>query len=102
MDISPKEHVDVMAQFQKYVDNSISKTINVPNSFSLNETAKIIEYAYELACKGITIYRDGCRESQALMTKTQTKLSAFRQEDVSDSVQTLVENLVEDLYSDDL
>jgi ribonucleoside-diphosphate reductase alpha chain len=100
MDISPIEHVKVMAVFQKYVDNSISKTINVPSNFTLQETADIILFAHRLACKGITIYRDGCRSSQALTTKTQTKLSAFKDDDFSQSIQDVVEDVVEDVVGE--
>lgn len=102
MDISPQEHVKVMAEFQKYIDNSISKTINLPHSYSLKEVANIIFLAHELKCKGITVYRDGCRDLQALFTKTQTKLSAFEDDDVSESVQEVVEDLVEELIIDNL
>ncbi len=77
MDISPGEHLKVMATFQEYVDNSISKTINLPNKATREDVADIIQQAHALHCKGITLYRDGCREDQALAVKRQTRLSAF-------------------------
>jgi ribonucleoside-diphosphate reductase alpha chain len=80
MDISPQDHLRVMATFQEYVDNSISKTINLPRSASREDVAAIIVQAHELQCKGITLYRDGCREDQALAVKKQTRLSAFEEE----------------------
>jgi ribonucleoside-diphosphate reductase alpha chain len=80
MDISPLQHLNVMATFQEYVDNSISKTINLPNHASVKEVEQILLSAFELKCKGVTLYRDGCRSDQALNTKTQTRLSAFEDE----------------------
>ena len=80
MDVSPLDHVRVMAAFQKGVDNSISKTINLPHETSMDEIAKIIWTAHDLSCKGITVYRDACREDQVLSARTQTRLSAFEEE----------------------
>lgn len=77
MDVSPMEHLDVMATFQEFVDNSISKTINLPNKATVEEIKEVIFKAHELHCKGLTFYRDGCREEQALQSRTQTRLSAF-------------------------
>ncbi len=80
MDISPQAHLQVMATFQKYIDNSISKTINLPNEATVQEVMSILTRAWKLKCKGITIYRDGCRNDQVLATKTQTRLYAFEEE----------------------
>lgn len=78
MDIKPIEHLRVMAMFQKYVDNSISKTINLPRNATYDDVSEIFLMAYELHCKGITIYRDGCRGDQVLQTsKKQMKLNVF-------------------------
>ena len=77
MDISPQEHLKVMATFQEFVDNSISKTINLPASASVDDVKQLFIEAYKLHCKGITIYRDGSRSDQALNVRTQTRLSAF-------------------------
>lgn len=77
MDIVPLDHLRVMAAFQEFVDNSISKTINLPNETTVQEVINIYLEAWKLKCKGITIYRDGCRFDQVLGTKTQTRLYAF-------------------------
>jgi ribonucleoside-diphosphate reductase alpha chain len=65
-DISWKDHIRVQATFQQYVDSSISKTINMPNSATEKDVADAIFMAWELKCKGLTVYRDGSREKQVL------------------------------------
>ncbi|NUQ03977.1 MAG: adenosylcobalamin-dependent ribonucleoside-diphosphate reductase [Anaerolineae bacterium] len=69
MELTPEEHVRVQAAIQRWVDSSISKTANVPNSYTVEQTRQLYEYMYELGCKGGTIYRDGSRSEQVLILK---------------------------------
>ena len=61
-EITPEKHIDIQAKFQEYIDNSISKTINLPKNYSLEKTKEIFINAWQKDLKGITIYRDGSRE----------------------------------------
>lgn len=87
-DISPVDHVRMQGTVQRAFDdggqhaaNSLSKTINLPNSATIDDVKSAYEEAYKTGCKGITVYRDGSRQFQVLST---SKKKAKKEEEASD------------------
>lgn len=72
-DIPPKNHLEVLAIIQRYVDLSCSKTINLPHDSTVKDIEKIYLEAWEKGIKGVTVYRDGSRENQTLSVSREEK-----------------------------
>lgn len=68
-DITPEEHVRMQAAIQAFVDNSISKTCNFPRTATEDDVAQAYQLAWELGCKGLTVYVTGSRDKVVLETK---------------------------------
>lgn len=82
MELSAEDHIRVQAVIQKWVDSSISKTANAPADFTVEDTKKLYELAFDLGCKGVTIYRDGSRDEQVLSVETKAKKEEVSEEKV--------------------
>jgi ribonucleoside-diphosphate reductase alpha chain len=76
LDIEPEWHLRMQSAFQKFTDNAVSKTVNLPRTSSQDDIYQIYWAAYEQGCKGVTVYRDGCKQEQVLSTGQQQQARA--------------------------
>ncbi len=95
-----KDRIQVQAHWQKYIDASISSTVNLPEETTVDEVEELYLYAWEQGLKGITIYRDGCARSGILITD-KTKKKEAAETDPQKRIQQLQDE-INDIVNDSL
>jgi len=104
MDLSPEAHADVQCVIQRWIDSSISKTVNAPKGYTVDQVKKVYERLYKGGAKGGTVYVDGSRDTQVLSLKAEE--NTFEDDieaDVEQNNQKVVlMNTVQDIRSTDV
>ena len=78
--INPFNRVDVQARWQQYIDASISSTVNLPENTTVEEVEELYKYAWEMGCKGLTIFREGCARTAILNSSSEKPKEELKEE----------------------
>jgi ribonucleoside-diphosphate reductase alpha chain len=102
MELSPEAHADVQCVIQRWIDSSISKTVNAPKGYSVEQVEKVYERLYRGGAKGGTVYVDGSRESQVLTLKAEENHFEDKHEHDKVKQHVVLVDTISDLRSTDV
>lgn len=100
MELAPEAHADVQCVIQRWVDSSISKTVNAPQGYTVEQVQKVYERLYNGGAKGGTVYVDGSRDSQVLTLKAEE--NSHQEEHHHDIPKVVLVETIQDLRSTDV
>lgn len=101
MELSPEAHADVQCVIQRWIDSSISKTVNAPKGYSVEQVEKVYERLYKGGAKGGTVYVDGSRDAQVLTLKAEENDSTDIDEE-SEQQPVVIVNTIQDVRATDV
>lgn len=100
MSLSPEAHADVQCIIQRWIDSSISKTVNAPRGYSVKQVESVYERLYKGGAKGGTVYVDGSRDAQVLTLKAEENvMETEMEEEVIEQRKVVLINTIQDLRS---
>ncbi|CAM3123291.1 vitamin B12-dependent ribonucleotide reductase [Filibacter tadaridae] len=100
MSLAPEAHADVQCIIQRWIDSSISKTVNAPRGYSVEQVESVYERLYKGGAKGGTVYVDGSRDSQVLTLKAEeNEMDSDYVEEVIEQQKIVLVNTIQDLRS---
>ncbi|PLT34736.1 response regulator SirA [Bacillus sp. V5-8f] len=103
MDLAPEAHADVQCIIQRWIDSSISKTVNAPKGYTVDQVEKVYERLYKGGAKGGTVYVDGSRDAQVLTLKAEeNNLDEFELEFEEDKKKVVLVDTINELRSTDV
>jgi len=102
MDLTPEAHADVQCIIQRWVDSSISKTVNAPKGYTVEQVKKVYERLYKGGAKGGTVYVDGSRDSQVLTLKAEENTQEEAEELHPEKPKVVLVETIQDLRSTDV
>jgi len=102
MDLTPEAHADVQCIIQRWVDSSISKTVNAPKGYTVEQVKKVYERLYKGGAKGGTVYVDGSRDSQVLTLKAEENTREEAEELHPEKPKVVLVETIQDLRSTDV
>ncbi|RFU65673.1 vitamin B12-dependent ribonucleotide reductase [Peribacillus glennii] len=103
MELAPEAHADVQCIIQRWIDSSISKTVNAPKGYTVEQVEKVYERLYKGGAKGGTVYVDGSRDSQVLTLKAEeNNLDEFELEFEDDKKKVVLLDTINELRSTDV
>ena len=109
MDLSPEAHADVQCIIQRWVDSSLSKTVNAPKGYTVEQVQKVYERLWRGGAKGGTVYVDGSRDAQVLTLKAeentfeeQLELLPEEEEDKETKRAVVLVDTIQDLRATDV
>ncbi|MDX1807887.1 MAG: vitamin B12-dependent ribonucleotide reductase, partial [Paenisporosarcina sp.] len=101
MELPPESHVDVQCIIQRWIDSSISKTVNAPRGYTVEQVQKVYERLYKGGAKGGTVYVDGSRDAQVLTLKAEENVvdEHYHEEEVMKNRPVVLIDTIQDLRS---